>query len=159
MASSKIVAQFFESCVELYDQPKKVANWVINEFLRLIKGDEDLIAKSPVTPAHVAKTLQLVDQGAISITAAKTVLAKVHETGDKPEDIIQKEGLSQVSDEGALETIIDEILTANPSEVERFKAGNDKLQGFFVGQIMKKSGGRANPAKVNELLRKKLSGS
>lgn len=157
LASSRGLAEFFEACVIAYAQPKKISNWVINEFLRMIQNDETRITGSRLKPAHLAKTLRLVDEGAISGSAAKTVLQKVFETGESPEKVIEKEGLGQVSDSGALETAVDEAIAANPKEVERFKAGNDKLLSFFVGQIMKVTGGRANPAKVNELLKKKLS--
>lgn len=157
LTSMKRLTDFFEQCVREYAQPKKISNWILNEYLRMIKGDEDQIGKTPITPRHVGEVLRLVDEGKISISAAKTVLAKVFETGQPPQEIIEKEGLTQVSDGGAIEALIDQIIVANPKEVERYKAGNDKLIGFFVGQVMKQSGGRANPGKVNELLKKKLS--
>lgn len=156
LTSSKGVADFFEECLQSYPQPKKVANWTINEFLRMMKSDETLIPRSPLKPVHVGETLKLVEEGKISGSAAKIVLQKVYETGQAPASIIEKEVLSQVSDEGAIEAIIDQVIAANPKEVERFRGGNDKLLAFFVGQVMKESKGRANPAKVNELLKKKL---
>ncbi len=157
LASSRGLADFFEACVKEYPQPKKVANWVINEFLRMIRNDEALIPQSLLKPAHLAKTMTLVDAGTISGSVAKTVLQKVFETGQSPEDIVQKDGLAQISDEGSLEATIAQVVAEFPKEVERYKAGNDKLIGHFVGQVMKRTGGRANPAKVNELLKKKLS--
>jgi aspartyl-tRNA(Asn)/glutamyl-tRNA(Gln) amidotransferase subunit B len=156
LTGAKGIADFFEACLKEYPQPKKVANWIINEFLRMIKADESLIPRSPLKPSHVAETYRLVDEGKVSGSVAKTVLQKVFETGRSPAEIVQKEGLTQVSDEGALEAAIDQVIAANPKEVERYRAGNDKLIGFFVGQVMKQTGGRANPAKVNELLKKKL---
>jgi aspartyl-tRNA(Asn)/glutamyl-tRNA(Gln) amidotransferase subunit B len=157
LTSSRGVAAYYEEILKDYSQPKKAAAWVINEFLRMIKADEMLIPKSPLKPKAVAETLQMVDDGKISGSIAKTVLQKVFETGKNPNDIIQAEGLTQMSDDGSLETVIDQVIVASPKEVERFKAGNDKLISFFVGQVMKQTGGRANPAKVNELLKKKLS--
>ncbi|MBI3541543.1 MAG: Asp-tRNA(Asn)/Glu-tRNA(Gln) amidotransferase subunit GatB [Deltaproteobacteria bacterium] len=156
LTSARGFADFFEACVEKFPQAKKVANWVVNEFLRMIKADELLIPKSPLKPSHVAETLQMIEDGKISGSAAKAVLQKVFETGKSPTKVVEEEGLAQVSDEGALEKTIDEIVAANPKEVERYKAGNDKLIGFFVGQVMKQTGGRANPAKVNELVKKKI---
>ncbi len=157
LTSMKKLSDFFELCVKKYPQPKKIAAWIINEYLRLIKGDENLIATSVMTPKQIGEALKLVDEGKISGSVAKTVLVQVFETGKSPYEIIEKGGLSQVSDEGSLETWVDQVMAANPKEVERYKAGNDKLIGFFVGQVMKQTGGRANPAMVNKLLKKKLS--
>ena len=156
LTGSRGLADFFETCVGEYSQAKKIANWVINEFLRMIKNDEMLIPKSPLKPAHLAKALGLVDSGAISGSVMKTVLQKVFETGRSPEEIVEKDGLGQISDDGAIETAVDAVIAASPKEVERYKAGNDKLIGFFVGQVMNRTGGRANPAKVNELVKRKL---
>ncbi len=156
LVSAKGIANFFEECVKQYPDAKKISNWVINEFLRMIKADETQIPKSLLTPARLAETFKLVDEGKISGSVAKTVLQKIFETGQPPEKIVEQEGLSQISDDSSLEKTIDEIIAANPKEVERYKAGNEKLIGFFVGQVMKQTGGRANPAKVNELLKRKL---
>jgi aspartyl-tRNA(Asn)/glutamyl-tRNA(Gln) amidotransferase subunit B len=157
LASSRGLADFFEACVKEYPQAKKVANWVINEFLRMINNDEDKIPQSKLTPKLVADGLGLVDKGTISGSVAKTVLQKVFETGLAPAEIVQKEGLGQISDEGALETAVAQVVAEFPKEVEKYKAGNEKLIGHFVGQVMKRTGGRANPAKVNELVKKKLA--
>ena len=157
LTSMKKLSEFFEACLKNYKQPKKVAAWVINEYMRLIKADENLIATTLLKPEHVAETLNLVEQGSISGSASKTVLAKIFETGLSPKEVIEKEGLAQVSDDSALEAEIDKIIAANPKEVERFKGGNDKLLGFFVGQVMKATQGRANPGKLNELVKKKLT--
>jgi aspartyl-tRNA(Asn)/glutamyl-tRNA(Gln) amidotransferase subunit B len=157
LSSSRGLADFFESCVKAYPQPKKVANWVMNEFLRMIGNDESNIPSSPLKTSHLAEAMKLVDEGVISGSVMKTVLQKTFETGEAPKKIVEKEGLAQISDEGALEAAVDEVIAASPKEVERFKAGNDKLMGHFVGQVMKKTGGRANPAKVNALVKRKLS--
>jgi len=157
LSSMKRLADFFEKAVSSYPQPRKISAWIINEYMRLIKADETKISSSLLKPEHVGITLKLVEEGKINGSMAKTVLAKVYETGESPQKIIEQEGLSQVSDEGALETLIDKVIAENPKEVERYKAGNDKLLAFFVGQVMKQTGGRAHPGKVNELVRKKLS--
>jgi len=156
LASSRGLADFFEVCAAEFAQPKKVANWVMNEFLRMIKNDERLIPASRLKPKHLAEALRMVEEGTLSGSAAKNVLQKVFDTGETPKAIVEKEGLAQISDEGSIEKAVEDVIAANPKEVERYKAGNDKLLGFFVGQIMKNTGGRANPAKVNELLKKKL---
>ena len=102
--------------------------------------------------------IALIDDGTISGKIAKTVFEKMVETGDEAAVIVEREGLVQVTDEGAISEMIDEILAANPDKVEEFRGGKDKLLGFFVGQVMKASGGKANPQAVNKLLRDKLSG-
>ncbi|HEX5036215.1 MAG TPA: Asp-tRNA(Asn)/Glu-tRNA(Gln) amidotransferase subunit GatB [bacterium] len=157
LVSAKGLADFFETCVAAYPQPKKVANWVINEFLRMIGNDETKIPASPLKPAHLAEAMKLVDDGAISGSVMKTVLQKVFETGAPPKSVVEKEGLAQISDTGALEAAVDEVIAANPKEVEKYKGGNEKILGFFVGQVMKKTGGRANPGVLNDLVKKKLS--
>jgi aspartyl-tRNA(Asn)/glutamyl-tRNA(Gln) amidotransferase subunit B len=156
LASSRGLADFFEACVKEYPQPKKVANWVMNEFLRMIKNDEALISSSRLKSVHLAEAMKLVDDGTISGSVMKTVLQMTFDTGESPKGIVEKEGLAQISDEGPLEKAVDDVIAANPKEVERYQAGNDKLIGFFVGRIMKASGGRANPSKINELLKRKL---
>lgn len=157
LSSSRGLADFFEACVKECPQPKKISNWVMNEFLRMIKNDEALIPSSPLKPSHLAQAMKLVDDGVISGSVMKTVLQKTFETGKPPKEVVEKEGLAQISDEGSLEAAVDEVIAASPGEVERYKAGNEKLMGHFVGQVMKKTGGRANPAKVNELVKRKLS--
>jgi aspartyl-tRNA(Asn)/glutamyl-tRNA(Gln) amidotransferase subunit B len=157
LASSRGLADFFETCVKDYSHPKKVSNWVMNEYLRMIGNDETKIPSSPLKSSHLAEAMKLVDDGVISGSVMKAVLQKTFETGQAPKAIVEREGLAQISDEGALEAAVDEVIAASPKEVERFKAGNDKLMGHFVGQVMKKTAGRANPAKVNELVKRKLS--
>ncbi|HZR46497.1 MAG TPA: hypothetical protein VFA47_07330, partial [Candidatus Manganitrophaceae bacterium] len=109
-----------------------------------------------IRPEQLAAMLKLIDSGVISGKIAKTVFEEMYRTGGDPEKIIQEKGLTQVSDESALERVIDGVIQANPKEVEGYRAGKEKLMGFFVGQVMKVSGGKANPGKVNELLKKKL---
>ncbi len=156
LTGSRDLSRFFEQSVQLYPEAKKVANWIINEFLRLIEGDESRIAGTKITPQHLAKTLQLVDAGTISGSVAKTVLQKIFESGGGPEAVIAREGLAQVSDTGALEAAIAEIIAANPDQVAKYKGGNEKLIGFFVGLVMKKTQGRGNPGLINKLLKDKL---
>ena len=111
---------------------------------------------SPVTPERLVSLLQLVDRGVISLKVAREIFPELYSSGKAPEQIVQERGLTQVSDEGVLEQIITEVLSKNPAQVAQFKEGKQQVLGFLVGQVMKTSGGKANPGKVNELLRKKL---
>lgn len=160
LAGSKGIADFFEACVRAGggSAPEKTAHWVVNEFLRMIRGEEGRIRESPLKPSDVAETLRLVTSGKISYSAAKTVLQKIFEGGGSPSEVIEREGLAQLSDEGSLGKVVDGVLSSNPAEVKRYREGNEKLLSFFVGQVMKESRGRANPAAVNQLLKKKLKG-
>jgi len=116
------------------------------------------ITDCPVTPRMLGELLKLIDNGTISGKIAKTVFDEMWESGKKPGDIVEERGLVQVSDNGAIEAIIDEIMAKNAGHVADYRSGKDKLFGFFVGQVMKASKGKANPAVVNELLLEKLKG-
>jgi aspartyl-tRNA(Asn)/glutamyl-tRNA(Gln) amidotransferase subunit B len=115
------------------------------------------IAASPVTPERLVALLQLVEKGTVSLKVAREIFPELYRSGKMPEQIVQEKGLTQVSDEGALDKIIDEVLAKNPAQVAQFKEGKQQVLGFLVGQVMKASGGKANPGKVNELLKKKFS--
>jgi aspartyl-tRNA(Asn)/glutamyl-tRNA(Gln) amidotransferase subunit B len=125
---------------------------------RALNDDGKDITESPVTPALLADLLKLMEKGTISGKIAKTVFDEMYKTGNKPDAIVAEKGLVQVSDTGAIEAIIDEVLAREPGQVAEYRSGKDKLFGFFVGQVMKASKGKANPAVVNELLLKKLQG-
>jgi aspartyl-tRNA(Asn)/glutamyl-tRNA(Gln) amidotransferase subunit B len=157
LTSSKGLAEYFESCVKLFNQPKTVSNWVMGELTRELNNSGTDITVSPVSPERLVRLLQLVDQGTISLKVAREIFPEVYSSGKMPEQIVQEKGLLQVSDEGALDKIIDEVLTKNPAQVGQFKEGKQQVLGFLVGQVMKASGGKANPGKVNELLKKKLA--
>ncbi len=158
LTASRELAEYFEACVALYPQAKPVANWVMGELSRALKEDNRAIGDCPVTPRLLAELLQLIEKGTISGKIAKTVFDEMYKTGKKPAAIVEEKGLVQVSDTGDIEKIIDEILAANPGQVEDYRGGKEKLFGFFVGQVMKASKGKANPSVVNELLLKKLKG-
>jgi len=144
--------------VALYPQAKPVSNWVMGEVLRALKEDNREISDCPVTPRLLTGMLKLVESGAISGKIAKTVFDEMYKTGKEAGKIVEEKGLVQVSDTGAIEKIIDEVLAANRDKVEEYRGGKEKLFGFFVGQIMKASKGKANPVLVNEILLKKLQG-
>ncbi len=137
--------------------PKIVANWISSElFGRLNKNNMEL-ADCKITPTMIKELVLLIEDGTISGKIAKSVFEEMFESGDSPEKIVKEKGLIQVSDTSTLEPIIDEIIAANPDSVAEYKSGKDKLFGFFVGQVMKKTAGKASPQMVNDLLKEKLS--
>ena len=154
---SKGIADYFEACAKLFNQPKTISNWVMGELTRELNLSGIDITASPVTPERLVDLLQLVEKGTISLKVAREIFPELFSSGKAPEQIVQEKGLTQVSDEGALDKIIDEVLTKNPAQVAQFKEGKQQVLGFLVGQVMKVSGGKANPGKVNELLKKKFS--
>jgi aspartyl-tRNA(Asn)/glutamyl-tRNA(Gln) amidotransferase subunit B len=156
LTASKPMADYFESCVKLFNQPKTVSNWVMGELTRELNNSGTDAGASPVSPERLISLLQLVEKGTISLKSAREIFPEVYSSGKTPEQIIQEKGLVQLSDEGALDKIIVEVLAKNPTQVVQFKEGKQQVLGFLVGQVMKASGGKANPGKVNELLRKKL---
>ncbi|TKS60107.1 MAG: aspartyl/glutamyl-tRNA amidotransferase subunit B [Nitrospira sp.] len=156
LTASKGIADYFESCVKLFNQPKTVSNWVMGELTRELNNSGTDVSASPVSPERLVSLLQMVDKGTVSLKVAREIFPEIYASGKTPEQIVQEKGLTQVSDEGALEKIIDEVLAKNPVQVAQFKEGKQQVLGFLVGQVMKASGGKANPGKVNELLKKKL---
>ena len=157
LTSSKSLAEYFEFCVKLFNQPKTVSNWVMGELTRELNNSGTDVSASPVPPERLVELLKMVDQGAISLKAAREIFPEVYRSGKTPEQIVQEKGLTQVSDEGALGAIITEVLARSPAQVAQFKEGKQQVLGFLVGQVMKASGGKANPGKVNELLKKRLA--
>src|SRR3989441_124354 len=181
LTSAKDLAKFFEDTVKAQaeatvfsgkDLGKETSNWVMVELLGLLhKGkpkpgggaepwtiEQDPYEQSPVTPQRLAELLVMKRKGEISGPIAKSVLEEMYNTGKSAAEIIKAKGLMQVSDEGTLEEIIDEVMAQNPQQLTQYRSGKEQVFGFFVGQVMKASGGKANPAKVNELLKRKLAG-
>ena len=157
LTASRAMAEYFESCVTQFNHPKTVSNWVMGELTRELKNSGTDIAASPVSPEQLVNLMQMVDKGTISLKVARDLFSELYSSGKSPEQIVEEKGLTQVSDEAALEKVIDEVLAKSPTQVAQFKEGKQQVLGFLVGQIMKASGGKANPGKVNELLKKKLS--
>jgi aspartyl-tRNA(Asn)/glutamyl-tRNA(Gln) amidotransferase subunit B len=149
-------ADFYETVAGGRDA-KLAANWVINELLGALNKDGKTLAESPVTAKQLGELIGLIKDNTISGKIAKDVFADMMATGKDASKIVDEKGLKQVTDSGAIEKIVDEVIAENPDNVAAFKGGKDKLFGFFVGQVLKKSGGKANPDMVNELLKKKLS--
>src|SRR5437867_5193831 len=161
LTSTRALADFFEQTAQLGGQPKTAANWIMGDLLRFYKdSNADLkdLSKSTITPKMLAEMITLVDKGTISGKIAKTVIEEMYRTGKEPQRIIEEQGLVQISDSGEIEKIVNKVIEDNPKSVEQYRAGKTGTLGFFVGQVMKLTGGRANPQTVNDLLRKKLAG-
>jgi aspartyl-tRNA(Asn)/glutamyl-tRNA(Gln) amidotransferase subunit B len=156
LTASRDLADYFERCVAAYPEAKTVANWVAGELLRLLNANNQGLKDSLVTPAHLTEMLKLLDNGTISGKIAKTVFEEMFITGKKAADIVREKGLVQITDEGALAAVVDKVMAANPQSVEDYRNGKEKAIGFLVGQVMKETKGKANPALVNKLLREKL---
>lgn len=159
LVSTRDMAEYYENLVkESGDQPKLAANWLISELLGALNRENLDITQSPISSAQLGKLVSRIADDTISGKIAKTIFEALWNREGDVDEIIEKRGLKQVSDAGAIEKLIDEIIAANPQQVADYRAGKDKLFGFFVGQAMKASGGKLNPAQLNDLLKKKLAG-
>lgn len=148
-------ANYYETVAEGRDA-KLAANWVINELLGILNKNEKSLSESPVSAEQLGGLIALISDETISGKIAKDVFAEMFTSGKNADVIVEEKGLKQVTDTGAIEALIDEVIAENPDNVEAYRGGKDKLFGFFVGQVMKKSQGKANPAAVNKLLKEKL---
>jgi aspartyl-tRNA(Asn)/glutamyl-tRNA(Gln) amidotransferase subunit B len=158
LTSTKSLSAYYEETVSLFHEPKTVSNWVMGDLLRELKRDEREIDQCPVTPQHLADMLAMTKTQTISGKIAKDVFEEMYRTGERPEKIVRDRGWVQILDEGEIEKAIEKAIDANPKQVEDYRKGKDKLFGFFVGEVMKQTKGKANPKLVNELLKKKLKG-
>jgi aspartyl-tRNA(Asn)/glutamyl-tRNA(Gln) amidotransferase subunit B len=156
LTSSRSLADYFEACVEHFSKPKTVSNWVMGSILATLKAENKTIEESPVSPERLAELLRLVDSGVISGKIAKTVFDEMVSSGKPPEAIVQEKGLVQVTDADAITEVIEQVLSDHAKEVSDYRAGKTKLFGFFVGQVMKATRGKANPKMVNEILKSLL---
>ncbi len=157
LTEERAIAEWFEEAVALGGKAKEVSNWMMTELLRLLNENNMDITECKITPEHLVKLIGLIDKGTISRNIAKKVFAEIFESGKDPEAVVKEKGLVQITDTSEIEKMVEDILSQHPKEVERYRNGEQKLLGFFVGQVMKASKGKANPKAVNELLRKKLS--
>ncbi|MBU0909384.1 MAG: Asp-tRNA(Asn)/Glu-tRNA(Gln) amidotransferase subunit GatB [Proteobacteria bacterium] len=158
LTSSRELADYFESALALYPDAKKLGNWIKTEMMRELKGEDGLdILAFPVTPENLAALLALIDKGTISGKIAKTVFDEMMKSGKDAQTIVKEKNLVQMSDEGDLIQIVQQIVQENPQQVADFKGGKTKLMGFFVGQLMQKTKGKANPKMANELFMQELS--
>ncbi|GLQ07656.1 Asp-tRNA(Asn)/Glu-tRNA(Gln) amidotransferase subunit GatB [Sneathiella chinensis] len=157
LVAEKEIADFFEAVAKGRDA-KLSANWVIGELFGNLNRTGKSLSDSPVSADSLGELIDLIKDGTISNRIAKEVFEEMFETGKAAEAIVEEKGLKQVSDTGAIEAAIDEVIAANQDKVAEYRGGKDKLFGFFVGQVMKATGGKANPGVVNQLLRPKLDG-
>lgn len=156
LTAEKATADWFEMAVRAGGSAKAVANWMMGDLVKLLNEDNRSIEESPLSPLQLADMIKLIDNGTISGKIAKTVFEEMYKTGMTAEEIVKEKGLVQISDTGAIEKAVDEVVARHTQEAERFRAGDEKLLGFFVGQVMKMTKGKANPQILNDLLKKKL---
>jgi aspartyl-tRNA(Asn)/glutamyl-tRNA(Gln) amidotransferase subunit B len=158
LTDSRGIADYFEAAARSCGNAKAAANWILNELLRELKSGATDITASPVSAEALGEMIKMIDDDGISGKMAKDVLVRMYQSGKSAEEIVREMGGSQVSDETAIRAFVDQAMAANPKQLEQYRAGKSALFGFFVGQVMKLSGGRANPQVVNEALRKVLEG-
>ncbi|RMH43308.1 MAG: Asp-tRNA(Asn)/Glu-tRNA(Gln) amidotransferase subunit GatB [Deltaproteobacteria bacterium] len=156
MAEERDVADYFDAVVAAGAPPKAAANWIQGDLTAALHRAGRSVADCPVSPAHLAELIGLLEDDAISGPIAKRVLARAFATGESPVAIVERDGLRQISDAGAIEAIARDIVAAHPDQVAAYRAGKTKLLGYFVGQVMKATGGKANPAAVNDVLKRLL---
>lgn len=157
LTDDRAVAEYFEIAVATKADPKQVANWVTQDIAAYLNENKLKITDLPLTPEALAELVNLIDQGTISGKIAKEILPELLTKGGSPKKLVESKGLTQISDSSELEAIIDQVLADHPEEVEKYRGGKKKLQGFFVGQVMKQTSGRADPKLTNQLLGKKLN--
>ena len=161
LTSDRSVSDFFDSVIKvdtsLKNSSKIVVNWISSELFSLLNENDLEINNSPVSPENLGKLVKLIKDDVISGKIAKDVLLEMFDTKEDPEKIIQEKGLKQVTDINQIENIVEEVINENQKMVEQYLSGKDKLLGFFVGQAMKKSQGKANPKILNDILKEKLS--
>ena len=156
LTATRQTADYFEETAALADNPKIVSNWVMGEVLRIVKETGATPASSPVRPAMLAKMIGMIGSGAISGKIAKTVFEEMAKSGKDPEAIVAEQGLSQITDTSSIEAEVEKIIAANPAQAADYRAGKEKLLGFFVGQVMRATRGKASPEMVNSIIKEKL---
>ena len=156
LTADRDIADYFEATVAAGAESRQAANWIQGDLLRVLNDRKIAIADLHVSPQHLAELIALIDKGTISTTIGRTVFDAMVETGDAPASIVAQKGLIQISDADELHGVIDQIIADNPAEVARFQAGDKRLMGFFMGQLMKATRGQANPRKASQLLMEKL---
>lgn len=156
LTAARPLAEYYEKAAKASSDPKVTANWVMGDLLGVLKAEGKEITESPIRPEHLGELVTLISKGELSGKLAKEIFPKMLATGDSPRAIMQREGLAQISDSSAIERLVDEVIAANPKQVEQYRGGKTTVAGFLVGQVMKASRGQANPAMVNELLKTKL---
>jgi aspartyl-tRNA(Asn)/glutamyl-tRNA(Gln) amidotransferase subunit B len=158
LTDDREVAEYFEAAVAAGANPKLVTNWVTQDIAAYLNNNKLTISEIALKPEVLAELVNLIEKGTISGKIAKELLSELIAKGGSAKELVEKKGLIQISDPAELEKIIDELIAANPKEVEKFRSGKTNVKGFFVGQVMKKTSGRADPKLTNQLIDKKLQG-
>ncbi|MBE3141134.1 MAG: Asp-tRNA(Asn)/Glu-tRNA(Gln) amidotransferase subunit GatB [Thermoplasmata archaeon] len=158
LTADKALANYYEEVVKLCAKPKVASNWVMGDVLRFLNEEKRDIRQCPITAKSLADMIRLIEEGTISGKMAKEIVEDMYKTGKSPQTIIEEKGLVQITDEGELIKTITSIMEANPQQLADYRSGKEKLFGFFVGQAMKATQGKANPQLVNNLLKKMLAG-
>jgi aspartyl-tRNA(Asn)/glutamyl-tRNA(Gln) amidotransferase subunit B len=158
LTASRALAGYFEETVAGFNQPKAVSNWIMSELMRELNQGQIEVSACPVSPGQLAGLLSMIEDGRISGKIGKAVFLEMFKTGRGAEETIKDLGLAMVSDAGELSVLVDEVMAANPGQVADYRAGKEKLLGFFVGQVMRQTKGQADPKALNELLKEKLKG-
>jgi len=158
LTDDRLVAEYFEATVAALANPKQAANWLMGDIAAYLNTEKLAIAQIALTPPNLAELITLIEQGTISGKIAKDILPELLAQGGSAKELVERKGLIQISNTSELEAIIDQVIAANPKELEQYRNGKTKLQGFFVGQVMKKTNGRADPKLTNQILAKKLNG-
>jgi aspartyl-tRNA(Asn)/glutamyl-tRNA(Gln) amidotransferase subunit B len=158
LTDERPMADYFEAVVDAGADPKAAANWITGDIAAHVNANRLSYAELPFRPAQLAEMVQMIEAGEISGKIAKEILPELLEQGGSPRRIVEERGLGMISDPAAITAIVEELLAEHPEEVEAFRGGKTKLQGFFVGQLMKKTGGKADPKLANQILSQKLKG-
>ena len=158
LTDERSMADYFEAAVAAGADAKGLANWITGDIAAHVNANRLSYDALPFRPEQLAEMVQLIDGGAISGKIAKEILPELLEKGGSPKAIVEAKGLGMISDPAAITAIVEELLAAHPEEVEAFRGGKTKLQGFFVGQLMKKTGGKADPKLANQILNQRLKG-
>jgi aspartyl-tRNA(Asn)/glutamyl-tRNA(Gln) amidotransferase subunit B len=158
LTQSSALADYFEATAKASGNPKAASNWIMGEVLRTLKERSQTIEQVPITPPALAALIGIIDNGTISTSVGKDVFAKMYDTGRSADAIVAAEGLAQIGDESALIAIVRDVVGKNADAVSQYRAGKHQTFGFLVGQVMKGSGGKANPKLASDLLKKELAG-
>jgi len=157
LTQDKELADYFEAVVKNGAPAKWASNWIMNELLRELNAEEKSARDCPVSPEQLASLYKMIEKATISQKIAKTTFIEMYKSGKTAEQVVKEKGLEQLSDDAEIKKLVEEVVQENPKELEQYLAGKDKLLGFFVGQLMKKTQGKANPQLVNQLLKEYLT--
>ena len=156
LAATSALADYFEAAARTAGNARAAANWIMGDLAYALKSSGAEIESSPVAPERLAALIRLIDSGGISGKIAKTVFEEMYRGGEEPEKVVERLGLTQISDSSSLAAAIEKVKASNPQQLAEYRSGKEKLFGYFVGQVMKETRGQANPKLLSELLQKAL---